>query len=612
MDSKYKPLLLILVLFLSLAAKAQVKVTLKAPAQVEEGRNVQVSYTVDTQDVSDFHVGEFPGFDVLYGPTQSRQSSYSIINGKSSTSSSITYSYTLLAVKAGTYKLPVATVRSGGKEYKSNTASIQILPNADGGASSSQGGGSSQQPRGATRMRTQNAGEGISANDLYVTVTANKHTVFEQEAIVLTYKLYTLVSIDQCSANMPDLDGFLIQELPLPQQKTLKYENVNGKNYGTVVWSQYVLFPQQTGTLKVPPLNFETEVVQQNRNIDPFDAFFNGGSSLVRVNKTVVAPGVEIQVNPLPDRPANFSGAVGTDFHLSGTLSPEQVDANDAVQLRLVVSGTGNMKVMNPPTVEWPKDFESYDPKTTDKTKLGSSGTTGNMVYDYTAVPRHGGKYSVPPVEFCYFDTQSKTYRTIRTDSFHVSVAKTFSKQSSSRTSQEDLRVLSDDIRYIKIGTRVDHHQGVRFFSTPWYYGIYALLLAIFLLVVAVNRRLIRENANVVKRRRKKAGKAAARRLKKAQTLLRQSRAEDFYDEVMRALWDYVSDKLNLPLTSLTKDNVGEQLRARGVDEESISQFLRTLEDCEFARFAPGDPEATKDKLFTDATDIINTLDTKL
>ncbi len=608
----FRAALPVLLLLLSLGAMAQVKVTLKAPAQVEEGRNVQVSYTVDTQDVKDFQVGDFPGFEVLYGPTQSRQSSYSIINGKSSTSSSITFSYTLLAVKAGTYKLPACTVKSGGKEYHSNTASIQILPNADGGGgSSSQGGGGNQQ-RGATRMRTQNAGEGITANDLYITVTASKHNVFEQEAIVLTYKLYTLVSIDQCDANMPDLDGFLIQELPLPQQKTLKYENVNGKNYGTVVWSQYFLFPQQTGTLKVPPLNFEAEVVQQNRSVDPFDAFFNGGSSLVRVKKTVVAPGVEFQVSPLPDRPANFSGAVGTDFNLSGTLSPEQVDANDAVQLRLVVSGTGNMKVMNAPTVQWPKDFETYDPKVTDKTKLSAGGTTGNMVYDYTAVPRHGGQYSVPPVEFCYFDTQSKTYKTIRTDSFHVAVAKTFSKQSSSRTTQEDLRVLNNDIRYIKLGTRADHHQGVRFFSTAWYYGIYILLLALFLFVVAVNRRLIRESANVAKRRRKKAGKAAAKRLRKAQTLLRQSRAEDFYDEVMRALWDYVSDKLNLPLTSLTKDNVGEQLRARDVDEESISQFLRTLEDCEFARFAPGDPEATKDKLFTDATDIINILDTKL
>ncbi len=596
-------------LILSLSTFAQVKVTLKAPSQVEEGRNVQVSYTVDTQDVKDFQVGDFPGFEVLYGPTQSRQSSYSIINGKSSTSSSITFSYTLLATKAGTYKLPVATVQSGGKEYRSNSATIQILPNADGGSSSSSGG---SQQSGATRMRTQNAGEGISGNDLYITVTASKRDVYEQEAVVLTYKLYTLVSIDQCSANMPDLDGFLIQEIPLPQQKTLKYENVNGKNYGTVVWSQYVLFPQQTGTLKVPPLNFETEVVQQNRNVDPFDAFFNGGSSLVRVKKTVVAPGVEIQVNPLPDKPANFSGAVGTDFNVSGTLTPEQVDANDAVQLRLVVSGTGNMKVMNAPTVQWPKDFEIYDPKVTDKTKLSSAGTTGNMVYDYTAVPRHGGKYSVPPVEFCYFDTNSKSYKTIRTDSFHVSVAKTFSKVTNSKTTQEDLRVLNNDIRYIKIGTKADHHQGVRFFSTPWYYGIYAILLALFLIIVAAYRRLVKESSNTVKRRRKKASKAAAKRLKKAQTLLHQSKASEFYDEVMRALWGYVSDKLNLPLTSLTKDNVGEQLRAKNVEEETISQFLQTLENCEYARFAPGDPEATMDKLFTDATDIINTLDTKL
>ncbi len=598
-------------LFFAMHSFAQVKVTLKAPSQVEEGRNVTVSYTVDTQDVKDFQVGDFPGFEVLYGPTQSRQSSYSIINGKSSQSSSITFSYTLLATKAGTYKLPAATVKSGGKEYKSNQASIQVLPSGSGG-----GGGSSQsggQQGGPTRMRTQNTGESITDKDLYITVTASKHTVYEQEAILLTYKLYTLVAIDQCDGEMPTLDGFLIQELPLPQQKTLKYENVNGKNYGTVVWCQYVIFPQQTGKLTVPAINFEAEVVQQNRSVDPFDAFFGGGSSLTRVKKTVVAPAVEFQVNPLPDKPANFSGAVGTDFHISGTLTPEQVDANDAVQLRMVVSGTGNMKLMKAPTVEWPKDFETYDPKVSDKTKLGASGATGNVVYDYTAVPRHGGKYSIPPVKFCYFDTKTNSYKTITTDSFHVAVAKTYSKTpQGTATGQEDLKVLNDDIRYIKMGKHTDRHTGVNLFGTALYCGVYLALLALFLIGVAVYHHLAKESSNTVKRRRKKAGKAAAKRLRKASELLSQSRAEDFYDEVMRALWGYVGDKLNLPAASLTKDNVGEQLRNRNVEEEDINQFLQTLEECEFARFAPGDPEATMDKLYTDATDIINQLDAKL
>ncbi len=594
-------------LFFAIAATAQVKVTMKAPSQVEEGRNITVSYTVDTQDVEDISVGDFEGFELLFGPTQSRQSSYSIINGKSSQTSSITFSYTLQATKAGTYKLPAATVKSKGKEYKSNQASIQVLPGTGGNGSSSGG-----QQSGSTRMRTQNTGEKITSKDLYITVTASKHTVYEQEAILLTYKLYTLVAIDQCEGKMPDLDGFLIQELPLPQQKTLKYENVDGKNYGTVVWSQYVLFPQQTGKLTVPAIEFETEVVQQNRSVDPFDAFFNGGSSLSRVKKTVVAPAVEFQVNPLPDKPSNFSGAVGTDFHISGKLSPEQIDANDAAQLRLIVSGTGNMKLMKAPAVDWPKDFESYDPKVDDKTKVGSNGATGNVVYDYTAVPRHGGKYTIPPVKFCYFDTKDNSYKTISTDSFHIAVAKTYSKATKENATQEELKVLNDDIRYVKLGTKVDSHQGVNFFATTQYWCAYLALLAAFALFVAIYYRLSKESSNVVKRRRRKAGKAAAKRLKKASGLLKQSDAGEFYDEVTRALWGYVGDKLNLPVANLTKDNVGEQLRSRDVEEEVISQFLQTLEECEFARYAPGDPVATMDKLYADATNIINQLDTKL
>ena len=320
-------------------ASAQVRVTVQAPSQVEEGQRIRVSYVVNTQDIDDIQVGEFPGFELLFGPSVSSSSSFSMVNGKTTHSSQKTFSYTLLAQKAGTYKLPVATVKSGGQTYKSNQSSIQILQ-GDGSNQSNQSGQSSQSNQ-PSRMRTQNAGDRITKDDLYITVTASKHHLYEQEAVLLTYKLYTLVSIDQCMGKMPDLDGFHTQEIELPQQKTLKYERVNGKNYGTVVWSQYVLFPQKTGKLTVPAINFEADVVQQDRSIDPFDAFFGGGSSLVRVKKTIVAPAVELTVDPLPTRPANFSGAVGSQFTISGTLTPEQVDANDAVSLRLVVSGVG-------------------------------------------------------------------------------------------------------------------------------------------------------------------------------------------------------------------------------------------------------------------------------
>ena len=588
---------------------AQVRVTLQAPSQVEEGQRIRVSYVVNTQDVDDIQVGDFPGFELLYGPSTSSSSSFSIVNGKTTHTSQMTFTYTLLAQKAGNYKLPAAAVKSGERTYRSNQASIQILQGDGSGASdgSGQSNGSA-----ATRQRLQNAGERITSNDLYITVTASKKRLYEQEAVLLTYKLYTLVSIDQCSGKMPDLDGFHTQEIALPQQKTLKYERVNGRNYGTVVWSQYVLFPQKTGKLVVPAINFEADVVQQDRSVDPFDAFFGGGSSLIRVKKTIVAPAVELTVDPLPTRPANFSGAVGTQFNISGSLSPEQVDANDAVSLRLVVSGVGNMKLMKAPKVEWPKDFESYDPKMTDKTRITTNGATGNIIYDYTAVPRHGGKYSVPPVEFCYYDTNTKSYKTLRTDSFHVAVAKTAGSAARRVQNQEDLTVLNSDIRYIRTSAAKLRPQGSTFFGSLNYWLVYVGAVLLFLLMVAVFYRQAKANANVARRRGRKAGKAATKRLKSAAKLLKQGQSKAFYEEVTRALWGYVGDKLNLPVTELNKDNVGEQLTERGVGEESIQRFLRVLGDCEFAQYAPGDPSATMDKLYGEATEVINELDAKL
>jgi hypothetical protein len=240
---------------------------------------------------------------------------------------------------------------------------------------------------------------------------------------------------------------------------------------------------------------------------------------------------------------------------------------------------------------------------------VGTNGASGNVVYDYTAVPRHGGKYSIPPVEFCYFDTNSKTYRTLRTDSFHVAVARTASGSLRRPQNKEDLTILNSDIRYIKTSKADVKPHGTIFFGNTSYWLSYVGASALFLLVVAIFYRQAKANANIARRRGKKAGKAAAKRLKNASRLLKQGDAKAFYDELTRALWGYVGDKLNLPVTDLSKDNVGEQLTQRGVSNETIERFLRVLSDCEFAQYAPGDPSETMDKLYGDASEVINQMD---
>lgn len=599
---RFKYILILSLLCLANITLAQVRVTINAPHQAFVGQRIQVSYTASTQDVEDYSISDFPGFDVLYGPSTSRQSSYSMINGKTTSSSTLTFSYTLMPTKEGTHKLPAMTIQSGGKKYSSNSVSVQVLP-GDNKSSGGQSSGSHQ------NMRTQNAGEQISGKDLFVTVTASKTKVHEQEAVLLTYKLYTLVSIDQCSGKMPELDGFHVQEIELPQQKSLKYEVHNGRNYGTVVWSQYVLFPQKTGMLTVPALPFDVEIVQQDRNVDPFDAFFGGGSSLVRVQKRITAPAVNLDVLALPTKPASYGGAVGSNFSISGSLNPQQVDANDAVQLRLEVKGTGNLKLITAPQINWPKDFEVYDPRTTEKTKLTTEGASGSMVFNYTVVPRHGGKFIVPPVEFTYFDTKSNSYKTVRTDSFQLSVANTVGRISK-QVNREDVKVLNSDIRYIMTGRRGTHQMGSRFFASTLYVVLYPL--AILLALALAFMRYLSQKGDGTQKRGKRAGKAATKRLKEAARLLKKGEREFFYDEVMRALWGYVADKLALPVAELSKDNVRQLLQERGVSDADVQRFLDVLSDSEFARFAPQAAGVTMQQTMDDAIDIINTLDTRL
>jgi len=602
-----------------MCAVAQVTIRVQAPREVVEGDRFRISYVVNTTDVEGFNVGNFEGLTVLYGPSQSTSSSFSIVNGKTTSSSTVTFTYTVSADKAGSFHIPAATVQSDGKSVSSASPEITVLPggstarnNGAAAAQQGQGGGhaSQQQP---DRMRTQNIGDRITGKDIFIAVTASKKRVFEQEAVLLTYKLYTLVNVSELQGKMPNLDGFHVQELNRQRQPELKMEHYNGRNYGTVVWSQYVVFPQQTGTLTIPEIKYEATVVQQNRSADPFDIFFGGGSMMQEVRKTVMAPAVTLQVDALPQpRPANFSGAVGK-FSITSSLTPQQLKANDATTLRLTVTGTGNMKLMKAPEVAWPKDFERYDPKTEEKTTIGPNGSSGKVLYDYIAVPRHQGKFEVPAVEFCYFDPDAREYRTATAEAYTVDVEKgKGGGNSTSAISKEDIELLNSDIRFIKTGKPAFQTGDSAFYNSRRFWLIHAGLLTIFLALVWAFRRRAVAMADVAGRRGRGASKAATKRLRVARKLLKENNATAFYEETMKALWGYVSDKLNIPTGELSKDNVRERLSDCGLTADLIDEFTRTLDDCEFARFAPGDPAATMDKIYASAEAVINRMESEL
>lgn len=566
----------ILFLFFTLNLSAQ-RITVKGPSNVAAGQQFQLQYVVNTTDVKGFRMGNVPdAFEVLYGPSTSTQQSFSMVNGRTTQSSSVTYTYVLMANRNGSFVIPSAHAVVAGSNISSQAIKINVSGRAQTGAS--QYGSHNTQPA----QRVDRAGSRISGNDLFIRVTANKQRVYEQEPILLTYKVYTQVELTQLEGKMPDLNGFHTQEIPLPQQKTFHVETINGKAYRCVTWSQYVMFPQMSGKLEIPSITFKGIVVQENPNVDPFEAFFNGGSGYVEVKRDIKAPSVSIQVVPLPTKPSGFSGGVG-HFSITSSVENKTVKAGDPVNLRIVVSGAGNMKLIKLPELSLPKDFDKYDPKVTDKTKLSTEGVTGSMIYDYLVVPRNKGKYTIPAMEFIYFDTNNSAYKTIKTQPIELTVEQGDGAGNVTDYSQRN----DNDIRDIMTGSVIKEKPTETFFGSTGYLVLCGVVFLTFIALVFVFRKRAAALADVTTMRGKKANKVAVKRLKKSAGLMKAGNKKGFYEEVLRALWGYVGDKLTIPVEQLSRSNIQEKLRDKNVDEDIINKFIEAIDECEYARYAP-------------------------
>jgi len=582
--------------------------TAQAPSQVAVGDQFRLTFTVNMQNVDHFHQPNIPDdIEVLMGPSVSQQSSFQMVNGHTSSSSAVTYTYICSATRAGSFTISGAKVTVNGKTVAANSVTIKASNGGGGGQTQGRGGNSGGR-RHSQDSETRAAGTAISSKDLFIRVSANKTRVHEQEPILLTYKVYTLVDLTQLAGKMPDLKGFHTQEIQLPQQKSFKVEKVNGRHYRTVTWSQYVMFPQMTGKLEIPSITFDGVVVQQNRNVDPFEAFFNGGSGYVEVKKKIKAPGLTVQVDPLPQRPADFSGGVGR-FDITAQLNKTEVKANDPVTLRVIISGVGNMKLLKQPTIDVPKDFDKYDAKVTDKSKLSSRGVEGSMIYDFIIVPRHQGKFEIPPVKFTYYDTSANSYKVLSTEGFTLNVVKGSGSSRMVDYSQEDLKQLNSDIRFIKTGDSGVREVGEFFFGSLRYWISLMALVVLFVTLFMVFRKRAIDNANVGKMRGKKANKVATKRLRKANRLMLNGNDKLFYDEVLRALWGYVGDKLNMAVEQLSRENISEQLQRHAVGEDIVGKFISALDECEFERYAPGDSKGNMGKTFEAAMTAIMSIE---
>ena len=593
-----------LLLLLPLMAD-EVEFRAQAPGKVVAGKPFQLTYTIN-QRARDLQAPEFTGFEYLAGPYTSQSSSTSFVNGHRTSTFTLTYTYTLLGNTPGDYTINPATITSDGQQYTSNGVRITVLPPDEQPTPSSSSKSISERPEASS----------TSSSDIFVRTIVNKTNVYEQEALQISYRLYVAgVDFAQMgnSLKLPEMTGFLKQELELGNRQ-FELEHYNGRNYQAVTLFSYLLYPQHSGDIKIDAAQFEAilrvQTHQQVRSI--FDDFFG---TYENVSRALPAPGVTIHVKPLPaGKPAGFSGAVG-QFTITPSISTTDIQANEAVTLSLNIRGTGNMKLIKTPSVDWPEGFEPYDPKVTNNFKPSNSGFTGNKSIEYLAIPRAAGDYTIPELSFSYFDIQEGKYKTLSTPAYTLHVRRAPGQttdgeqvQTYTNVNKEDIKQLGSDIRYINTAELPLIYTPEREpLSTSTILLIDMLIFLLSMLVLLIGRKLIKDNADQMGIRYKRANKVAQKRLKTAQLLLTGDN-QTFYAEIEKAAFSYLSDRLRIPTADMTKDNIADLLRQKAVPESLIKQVNDVLSTAEFARYAPT-TGAEKQALYDATTQIINQLE---
>ena len=612
-----KILSILFICSMALTALAQdVEFKASAPAQVIVGKPFQLTYSVN-QRAKDLRAPEFTDFDYIAGPYTSQSSSTSFVNGKRTSSFTLTYTYTLMASKEGTFTIPPATIKVDGEQYTSNGVRISVLPpdqpaNASAASQPTSNSGSGQTAKGG---QTSNSTSDLSSN-IFMRTLVSKTKVHEQEAILLSYKLYFAgVDVAQLTNNtrLPEFKGFLKQELEIGEIQT-ELEHYNGRNYQTAVLYRTLLFPQRSGDITIDPAQFEALLRVQNRAQvrSIFDDFFN---SYTTATKALTSPGVTIHVSALPaGKPMGFSGGVG-QFNISSAISSTDLQANEAVTLTLTIQGAGNMKLLKTPAVDWPEGFEVYDPKVTNNFRNSTSGVSGTKTIEYLAIPRAGGTYAIPPIQFSYYDTQADDYKTLTTPEYTLHIARSANEEANAAVvnnfvQKEDIQQLGSDIRYIYANELPEFkiRKSTVTFGTLAFWLCYLVPALLAALLFIIFRKKIKENADITRVRYKKANKVAQRRLKTAEQLLKADNKTAFFEEIERAAWTYLSDRLSIPTAQLNKENIAQILAAKGVAEALIKDVLHVLSTAEFARYAPTSDHAMQD-IYNDTTKIINQLE---
>lgn len=566
--------------------------------QVVVGEQFPVSFEVNA-DGSDFEAPNFNNFELVGGPVSSTSSSIQWVNGSQSATFTRTYSYYLRAIKEGTFTIPAATIVINNKKYKSDTAEVEVVKNE--------------------YLVEEPANTTTSSNtaDVFVEATASKKTAYVGEQIILTYKIYSTVSLTSLKfSKVPSFSGFWTKDVTKTNNGYLQESSIlrNGKEYIVATIQETVLVPQKPGTITIEPLEISciaqivNERPRKQTYNSPFESFYGNFNQVTEVKKELKSRPVEIEVKALPtkDKPDSFTGAVG-QYTFNSKINKTETKTDDVLTIIYTVSGKGNIELLDMPRPVFPPSFEVYEPKIATNTKSNSQGINGTKTAEYTVIPRKSGDFVLNPTEFSYFDPAKAKYVTLYSDSYNIKVEK---GENEGKTGiiyaggQEDIKKLGSDIYHIMKDGKL-RKKGDLLFASPLYFILIIVMTVIMLVALFLHTKIYKRNQNQVLVRNRKATKIAKKRLQNAFNYLKVKDQNHFYEELSQALWGYISDKLNIPRSKLSMDTVKDMMSEKNVPEEIIVQFIDLLNSCEFARFAPGDPDKKMEELYEKGLELI-------
>lgn len=598
------------------SARADEKVTFEtnAPMLVSAGEAFRIEFALNAKpDDNSFVPPSFDGFDVLAGPAVSQGSSIRIINGEMSKSINYTITYVLLPQKSGDFRIGAAEAKVKDKTYRTRETIIEVRDNSSGDASGAGQSANRQQDDDNASLESK-AGNQIGKDDLMLRLTLSRRNVYKGEPIRATLKLYSRVNVvGSEGAKMPTFNGFWSQELETEQGPFR--ETVGGKVYEAYNIAEYLLYPQQNGTLRIEPseLTVVVQVVlQSNRGFDPF---FGGGHEIYNLRRKLVTPEVTVSVKDFPaGAPASFTGAVGR-YTMEAKLSTDRLEANSAATATVKISGTGNLNFLQAPKLELPTSFELYDVKSDESLRTNGSGNTGYRRFEYPFIARAEGDYTIPPIEFTYFNPETEKYVTLSSQAFPIAITPDRNGGGASQgvttvAKKEDVRLLGNDIRFIKLGNPALRSHVTPLVLSPLYFIVAAAILILFAAVYAAMRKHIRDSRNTALVKGRRANKVAVQRFRTAAKYMKEQNRHAFYEEMLRALWGYLSDRFNIPVADLTKESVREELARRGAHDEA-RLITEIISECEEAQYSPS-ASVRMDEVYAEGIDIISRIESAI